>query len=82
MGLYTSSKHAVRALAESLAGEVEPFGIRVLNIEPGYFRTPILQPGTLPTYEARVSVYQPIIGPVNEFMHGACTLFQSLNYND
>ncbi|KZV65485.1 short chain dehydrogenase [Peniophora sp. CONT] len=71
MGLYTSTKHAVRALAESLAKEVAPFGIKVLNIEPGYFRTPILQPGRFTKYEARVPAYQPIVGPENDFQIAA-----------
>ncbi|VDB90058.1 unnamed protein product [Peniophora sp. CBMAI 1063] len=70
-GLYAASKHAVRALADSLAEEVSPFGIRVLNIEPGYFRTPILQPGTHPAYEARIPAYRPIIGPISDFLQAA-----------
>ena len=70
MGLYNSSKHAIRGLAESLAGEVSPFGIKVLNIEPGFFRTPVLQPPALPEYETRISDYQPIIAPVRELLRG------------
>jgi NAD(P)-dependent dehydrogenase (short-subunit alcohol dehydrogenase family) len=37
--VYTGSKFAVEGLSEALAGEVAPFGIRVLIVEPGPFRT-------------------------------------------
>ncbi len=36
---YSCTKHALEALTEGLAREVEPFGIRVSAIEPGAFRT-------------------------------------------
>ena len=35
MGWYAASKHAVRAMTESLRLEVESFGIHVVSIEPG-----------------------------------------------
>ena len=40
-GLYAASKHALGALSESLAGEVAPFGIRVVCVAPGFFATEI-----------------------------------------
>jgi 3-oxoacyl-[acyl-carrier protein] reductase len=39
---YTASKHAVRGLAQSLAEEVRPFGIRVQALFPGPTDTPML----------------------------------------
>jgi NAD(P)-dependent dehydrogenase (short-subunit alcohol dehydrogenase family) len=44
-GMYAASKHALGALSESLAGEVLPFNIRVVVIEPGFFATEISNNG-------------------------------------
>ncbi|MCX8254527.1 KR domain-containing protein [Beijerinckiaceae bacterium RH AL1] len=38
-GFYAASKHAVEGWADALGKEVEPLGIKVINIEPGPFRT-------------------------------------------
>ena len=39
--MYAASKHALGALSEALAGEVSPFNVRVVCIEPGFFTTEI-----------------------------------------
>jgi NAD(P)-dependent dehydrogenase (short-subunit alcohol dehydrogenase family) len=36
---YVSTKFAVEGLSESIAYELEPFGIKVILIEPGFVRT-------------------------------------------
>ncbi|KAJ7750390.1 hypothetical protein DFH07DRAFT_961353 [Mycena maculata] len=41
IGAYAASKAAVHALAETLTVEVAPFGVRVLLVAPGAFRTAI-----------------------------------------
>lgn len=45
LSLYASSKFALEALSESLSLEIEPFGGRVLLVEPGLFRTNFMDQG-------------------------------------
>jgi NAD(P)-dependent dehydrogenase (short-subunit alcohol dehydrogenase family) len=42
-GLYSASKFALEGLSESLSKEVKEFGINVLLVEPGAFRTNFLE---------------------------------------
>jgi NAD(P)-dependent dehydrogenase (short-subunit alcohol dehydrogenase family) len=39
MGAYQTAKFAVEGFSEVLANEVQPFGVRVIIVEPGAFRT-------------------------------------------
>ncbi|KAI1137748.1 NAD(P)-binding protein [Hypoxylon sp. FL0543] len=48
-GLYAASKGALEALSESLAQEVAAFGVSVLIVEPGAFRTNFLAAFTPPS---------------------------------
>lgn len=41
---YAASKFAVEGLSSSVAAEVEPFGIKISLVEPGFFRTNLLDP--------------------------------------
>ena len=38
-GLYCATKHAVKAISETLALEVKDFGIHVTDVKPGFMRT-------------------------------------------
>ena len=42
-GAYSAAKFAVEGLSASVAHEVEPFGIKITAIEPGFFRTDLLE---------------------------------------
>ncbi|KAK4499749.1 hypothetical protein PRZ48_007935 [Zasmidium cellare] len=46
--LYAASKFALEGASESLYGELAPFGIRVLVVQPGAFRTNFQGAGTGP----------------------------------
>jgi NAD(P)-dependent dehydrogenase (short-subunit alcohol dehydrogenase family) len=41
-GAYGAAKFAVEGLSASVAQEVEPFGINIVAVEPGFFRTDLL----------------------------------------
>lgn len=43
LSLYTASKAALEVLTESLRDEVQPFGVRVAIVSPGFFRTDVME---------------------------------------
>ncbi len=56
-GVYSSTKFAVEGLSEAMATELEPLGIKVTIIEPGYFRTDFLDAKSLSVSDARIADY-------------------------
>ena len=54
---YAASKFGVEGWMESLAPEVEPFGIRAMLVEPGFFRTELLSPESTKYAEASIEDY-------------------------
>ncbi|MGH8991531.1 MAG: SDR family oxidoreductase [Acidimicrobiia bacterium] len=65
---YTASKHGLSVLSDSLAVELEPFGIRVICIEPGFFTTDIVAKAPRPSDEE--SPYRVLDDAVVTFMEG------------
>ena len=64
---YTASKFALEGWMESLAGEVEPFGIRAMIVEPGFFRTELLTPESTTFGELAIDAYDEARGQMNAF---------------
>jgi NAD(P)-dependent dehydrogenase (short-subunit alcohol dehydrogenase family) len=56
-GSYHAAKFAVVGLSEALALEAKPFGIKVIVVAPGYFRTNFLDKGSVMVAENRIEAY-------------------------
>jgi NAD(P)-dependent dehydrogenase (short-subunit alcohol dehydrogenase family) len=71
LGPYSSSKHAVEAISDSLRHELYPFGIFVVLIEPGYIETSMNQTAyelsSAYTQRAENSPYRAVY---EGFLHG------------
>jgi NAD(P)-dependent dehydrogenase (short-subunit alcohol dehydrogenase family) len=59
-GIYCGTKFAVEGISEALAQEVQPFGIKVTIIEPGYVRTNFLGSGSIATPASPIAAYTAI----------------------
>lgn len=69
-GSYSAGKFALEGWSEALAGEVAPFGIRVLIVEPSRFRTEFNASGVLRTRD-RNPAYDHVTGGIRADMAGA-----------
>ncbi|SFD63723.1 NADP-dependent 3-hydroxy acid dehydrogenase YdfG [Chitinophaga sp. CF118] len=67
-GAYSASKFALEGLSEALAAEVAPFGVKVLIVEPGNFRTELT--GSAMKYMPEITAYQDTVGNTRNFARG------------
>jgi NAD(P)-dependent dehydrogenase (short-subunit alcohol dehydrogenase family) len=64
---YAASKFALEGWMESLAGEVQPFRIRMMIVEPGFFRTELLTPASTTFGELSIDDYDEARAQSNAF---------------
>ncbi len=67
---YAASKFAIDGWMESLAPEVEPFGIHTTVVNPGFFRTALLTPESTNYALASIDDYAESSAAQREFFEG------------
>lgn len=65
-GIYCAAKFALAGISKSLREEVKSFGIQVVIIEPGYFRTNFLSGGHKISAKKVIEEMRPVIDPMRE----------------
>lgn len=67
-GYYSAAKYAIEGLTDALRHEVAPFGIKVLAVEPGAFRTHAYASFADEAVSETVDAYLPLIQSVRSSM--------------
>ena len=70
-GVYCSTKFAVEGLSEALAVELQPLGIHVTVVEPGYFRTASLDARSLAVSARIIEDYRETSGALRAAVAGS-----------
>ncbi|KAH7371175.1 oxidoreductase,short chain dehydrogenase-like protein [Pyrenochaeta sp. MPI-SDFR-AT-0127] len=60
LAAYCGSKSALRGAVETLGIETKPFGIRTLLVEPGFFRTNLLDENNVKYVDTKIDDYKPV----------------------
>jgi NAD(P)-dependent dehydrogenase (short-subunit alcohol dehydrogenase family) len=64
---YSATKFAVEGVSEAPAQELKPFGVKVLLVEPGQFRTNLA--GASLRHMPVIEAYRDIVGGTRQFAH-------------
>jgi NAD(P)-dependent dehydrogenase (short-subunit alcohol dehydrogenase family) len=68
--LYCSSKFALAGWSESLSMELEPLGIQVTCVEPGFFRTEFLGGNSVQYVDTKLPEYSGGVQQLHEWLDG------------
>lgn len=64
---YSATKFAIEGVSEALAQELSPFGVKVLIVEPGQFRTDLA--GASMRHMPVIEAYRDVVGGTRQFAH-------------
>ncbi|MYR23545.1 SDR family NAD(P)-dependent oxidoreductase [Streptomyces sp. SID6137] len=67
-GYYSAAKYAIEGLTDALRHEVAPFGIKVMAVEPGAFRTRAYASFADEAVKETVDAYLPLVNSVRASM--------------